>query len=98
MKKEIDALVRAGYYSSKSDVVKDALRTFLEEKENMRVAAAVEIYKQGEVSLGKAAEIADMEIIEFKERLAELGVTRVIKAETAKKMDRELARIQRKYG
>ncbi len=98
VKKEIDALVRAGYYSSKSDVVKDALRTFLAKKENMRVAAAAELYKQEEVSLGKAAEIADMGIMEFKERLAELGITRVIKSETAKKMDRELARIQRKYG
>jgi len=98
MKKEIDALVRAGYYSSKSDVVKDALRTFLDKKENMRVAAAAELYKQGEVSLGKAAEIADMGIVEFKERLAELGVTRVIKSETAKKMDRELGGLQRKYG
>jgi len=97
VKMEIDALVRAGYYSSKSDVVKDALRTFLDKKENMRVAAAAELYKQSEVSLGKAAEIADMGIAEFKERLAELGVTRVIKAESAKKIDRELARLQRKY-
>ena len=39
-----------------------------------------------------------MGIMEFKERLAELGITRVIKSETAKKMDREPARIQRKYG
>jgi len=31
-----------------------------------------------------------MGIIEFKERLAELGVTRVIKAETAKKRDKRL--------
>ncbi|MDG6996440.1 MAG: UPF0175 family protein [Nitrososphaerota archaeon] len=98
LKKEIDALVRAGYYSSKSDVVKDALRTFLEKKANMRAAAAVELYKQGEVSVGKAAEIAEMGIVEFKEQLAELGVTRVIRAEGAKKMDRELARIQRKHG
>ena len=58
VKKEIDALVRAGYYSSKSDVVKDALRTFLAKKENMRVAAAAELYKQEEVSLGKAAEMS----------------------------------------
>jgi Arc/MetJ-type ribon-helix-helix transcriptional regulator len=98
VKKEIDALVSAGYYSSKSDVVKDALRTFLDKKKNMRIAAAVELYKREEVSLGKAAEIADMGILEFKERLAELGYTRVLKTETARKMDKELAKIQRKYG
>ena len=90
MKKEIDALVKAGYYSSKSDVVKDALRTFLGTKKNLRLAAAVELYKREEVSLGKAAEIADIGIVEFKERLAELGITREIKSESAKKMDVEL--------
>lgn len=78
VKKEIDALVKAGYYSSKSDVVKDALRTFLSEKKNLRLAAAVELYKRGEVSLGKAAEIADVGIVEFKEVLASQGYKRVL--------------------
>ena len=39
VKKEIDALVKAGYYSSKSDVVKDALRNLLSGKRNLRLAA-----------------------------------------------------------
>jgi len=78
VKKEIDALVKAGYYSSKSDVVKDALRTFLSEKKNLRTAAAVELYKRDEISLGKAAEIADMGIVEFKEVLASQGYKRVL--------------------
>ena len=78
VKKEIDALVKAGYYSSKSEVVKDALRTFLYSKRSLRLAAAAELYKDGEVTLGKAAEIADVGVIEFKEILANLGQKRVI--------------------
>ncbi len=78
VKKEIDALVKAGYYSSKSDVVKDALRTFLSKKKNLRLAAAVELYKREEVSLGKAAEIADVGIVEFKEVLESQGYKRVL--------------------
>jgi Arc/MetJ-type ribon-helix-helix transcriptional regulator len=78
VKKEIDALVKAGYYSSKSDVVKDALRTFLAEKKNMRLAAAVELYKCDELSLGKAAEVADLGIVEFKEALASQDHRRVL--------------------
>ncbi len=78
VKKEISALVKAGYYSSKSDVVKDALRTFLYSKRRLRLAAAAELYKDGEVTLGKAAEIADVGIIEFKEILANLGHKRII--------------------
>jgi len=98
VKKEISALVKSGYYSSKSDVVKDALRTFLYSKRNLRIAAAIELYKEGEVTLGKAAEISDMSIAEFKERLKESGIARTIVAESAKKMDREIARIKRKHG
>ncbi len=78
VKKEINALVKAGYYSSKSDVVKDALRTFLYSKRSLRLAAAAELYKDGEVTLGKAAEIADVGVIEFKEILANLGQKRMI--------------------
>jgi len=78
VKKEIGALVKAGYYSSKSDVVKDALRTFLYSKRNLRLAAAVELYRDGEISFGKAAEIADVGIAEFKEILASLGHNRTI--------------------
>lgn len=98
MKKEIEALVRSGHYSSKSDVVKDALRYMLDKKKNLRLAASIELYKSGEISLGKAAEIADINLVEYKERLKDFGVTRVIEAETSKKMDAELARIKRKYG
>lgn len=98
VKKEIDALVKAGYYTSKSDVVKDALRTFLNSKKNLRIAAAIEMYKSGEITLGKAAEISDMGIIEFKDRLKELGIRRVIVSESASKMKRELRAMQRKYG
>ena len=78
VKKEIDALVKAGYYSSKSDVVKDALRTLLSEKKNLRLAAAVELYRRDELSLGKAAEVADIGIIEFKEVLASQNHRRVL--------------------
>jgi predicted HTH domain antitoxin len=90
--------VKAGYYSSKSDVVKDALRTFLYSKKNLRLAAAIELCRSGEVSLGKAAEIADVGIIEFKEILASRGYKRVLTAENAKKMDSELAKIKSRYG
>lgn len=78
---EIDALIDAGYYSSKSDVVKDALRTLLEIKANLRIAASVEMYKKGKVSIGKAAELAGMSVIEFKEVLIDRGIKRRIRVE-----------------
>jgi Arc/MetJ-type ribon-helix-helix transcriptional regulator len=80
VKKEVDALVKSGYYSSKSDVVKDALRYMLDNKKNLRVAAAIELYKSGEVSLGKAAEIARVSLVEFKDILGSQAYKRVLEA------------------
>ncbi len=95
-KKRIDALVKSGFYSSKSDVVKDALRYMFEHKKNLNIAAAVEMYKHGEISLGKAAEIADMGIIEFKEGLTSHGYKRIVRAtvKETRKADEILAKMR----
>ena len=65
MEEEINALVRAGHYSSKSDVVKDALRHLLKHRVNLRHAAAIELLKEGKISIGKASEIAELSVEEL---------------------------------
>ncbi|MBI2583706.1 MAG: UPF0175 family protein [Candidatus Aenigmarchaeota archaeon] len=96
MEEEIEALIEAGYYSSKSDVVKDAIRELLEKNRNLRTAAAVEMYKKGNVSLGRAAEIADMNIVEFKEVLRDRGVKipAGVDREAIKSSDKVMKRIR----
>lgn len=98
VKKEIDELVRSGYYSSKSDVVKDALRFMLDNKKNLRLAAAIGLYRNGQITLGKAAEIAGVGMIEFKDHLKEYGVRRAIKSENAAKMDRAIEKMKARHG
>jgi predicted HTH domain antitoxin len=82
IEKEIEALIRAGYYSSKSDAVKDAFRTLLDTKPALKLASAIELYKAGEVSLARAAEISGMNIEDFKHVLSDRGVKRIIKPDT----------------
>ncbi|MGC1122796.1 MAG: UPF0175 family protein [Candidatus Methanofastidiosia archaeon] len=89
MEAEIEAVIKAGYYSSKSEVVKDALRLLFEIKKELKIASAVELYKSGEISLGKAAEIAGITVLEFKELLANRGIYREIEAESAEEMNRK---------
>ena len=96
MKKEVDALVRSGHYSSKSDVIKDAVRYMLDNKSNIRNAAAIELYRAGEVSLGKAAEIANVGLIEFKEILANQGYKTTLQA--SKKQVKRADDLMRKIG
>ena len=82
IEKEIEALIRAGYYSSKSEAIKDAFRTLLDTKPALKLASLIELYKAGEVSLSRAAEIAGMNIEDFKHVLSKMGVKRTIKPGT----------------
>jgi predicted HTH domain antitoxin len=90
IERKVRALVDAGYYSSESEVIKNAIISLFRENTELNVTVAIELYKKGEVSLSKAAEIAGMSTIEFKEILGKRGFTREIKARPAEEMDEKL--------
>lgn len=69
-----DALVRSGLYSSKNELVEDALRTFFEFRADMRIAAVVEMYKTEDISISRAAELAGVSTEEIKDFLAKAGI------------------------
>lgn len=70
-----DALVRSGVYSTKNELIEDALKTFFEFRKDLRIAAVVELYKTEEMSISKAAELAGVSTEEMKDFLAkEAGV------------------------
>ncbi len=56
----------------------------------MNINAAIELYKKGQVSLSKAAEIAGMTTVEFKEILGKRGIVREIEARPTAEMDKKL--------
>ena len=96
--KEIDAIIRAGYYANKSEVVRDAIRTLFANTPGLRISAAVEMYKMGDYTLSKCAEVAGMTSIEFKEILRDRGIrvrTIVEDKETLKKGIEVLKRKQK---
>ena len=58
--------------------------------ESMNLEQAVRLYVSGKISLGKAAELAGTNVVEFKEILANRGQVRVLKTsrKDIKKPDR----------
>ncbi len=68
------ALVRGRIYSTKKELIEDALRTFFEFRKDMRIAAVVEMYKTEEMSISKAAELAGVNTEEMKDFLAKSGI------------------------
>ena len=94
--KEIEAIIRAGYYTNKSEVVRDALRTLFANSPNLRTSAAVEMYKSEDYTLSKCAEIAGMTSIEFKEILKDRGIKIQIIPEDKKSIKKGVEVLKRK--
>jgi Arc/MetJ-type ribon-helix-helix transcriptional regulator len=71
---EIKAVVQAGAYNSKEEVIGHALEVLLAAYVPLRIDTAVELYRQGTVTIARAAEIAGLELEAFKDQLAEHNV------------------------
>ncbi len=91
---EINALVRGGYFRSRGSFIKEAVRYTLISRQDLRVNAAIEMYRSGRVSLGRASELASISIFEFKEILKERGIKTVVEAPTKEEMDRQIKRLE----
>lgn len=75
---ELDMLVERGIYKDREALLKDAMRSLLRSKPELRGQLAIELYKRGKVSLSRAAEIGGIDMESFKELLREAGVVRTI--------------------
>ena len=74
LKMEIEASSEIGYYDNKSEFLRDATRTLLAARKDLRMAIACELYKKEKISLGRAVEIADVNYEEMKRILAERDI------------------------
>jgi len=92
---EIDALIKSGHYLNTNDFIKDAIRSLFEYKPVMKIDAAIELYKEGKVSLGKAAEIAGINTIQFKEMLGIRGIIREIGSESVNELEDNVAQLDK---
>lgn len=74
MKEEIEAIPKTGLYSSVSEFLRDAIRAYFSVRRDVRTAVALELYKEGKISSGRAAEIADVPYDEMRRTLMERGL------------------------
>ena len=83
---KIDSLIRTKSYSSKDEVISDALRALLLLKPGLKTEIAVDLYINDKVSLWKAADIAGMSPEEFKALLASRSIKIEIGGSEEKRM------------
>ncbi len=69
---KIKRLIDAGLYGSITEAVRDALRHLFREYDEKEIAA--ELYREGKVSIAKAANIAGVSLSRMKKILMEKGI------------------------
>ena len=70
---ELEVIPKTGYYTSTSEFLKDAMKTILAARKDLMVSIAIELYKK-DYSLGRVAEIADLDYEAMKELLVKSGI------------------------
>jgi predicted HTH domain antitoxin len=91
---EINALVKGGYFRSKDSFIEESVKYMLVSHGDLKINAAVEIYRSGDVSFARAAEVAGMSIFEFKEGLKTRGITMVVEAPSKEEIDSQIKRME----
>ena len=74
LSKSLPRVLVPKYYNSVDNLIEDAFRALLNLKPGLKVEMAVELYLREEISLSRAAEIAGMDIEDFKEILKVRGL------------------------
>ena len=92
LEQELDAVVRAGLFSSREEALATAVGLLFDARPGMRLEAAIEMFKSDEISLTRGAEIAGLDFITFQQILSERGVPIIIECDTPENMDADAAR------
>ena len=75
---ELKVIPSTGFYKTEEEFIKEAINTLLATRKDLRITIACELYKRGEISFGKACEIASLNIEEMKEILYKRGIRRSV--------------------
>jgi len=84
---QVDAVVRAGVFPDRGHAVAEAMQTLFAVRPQLRTAAAVELFREGEISLLRAAEMAELDFESFRILLAERAIPWEVEAEPSDQID-----------
>ncbi|MBS3123829.1 UPF0175 family protein [Candidatus Woesearchaeota archaeon] len=94
LRMELGAIPETGYYDSTSEFLRDAMRTILASRKDLRIAIASVLYKNGKISFGKAVEMVGVNYEEMKKIFIDKGLKLRRGASSKKEMEEELADLE----
>lgn len=85
--RELAAVVRSGAFRNEAEAIQEALGTLFANKPQYRIEAALEMLRSGEVTLSRAAEIAGVNPVRFRELWRQRGGRQQIEVDAADIID-----------
>ncbi len=92
-KTELQTIMNVGSWQTEEEMISEALDTLLSSRPELRRGVAVELYLQDKVTLSRAAEIAGMNLWQFKDHLRARGIEILVPEETVEDLDAMIASI-----
>lgn len=87
---QLNALLKAGVFRSRGEAVEEAFRALFATRPQLKVEAAIQLFREGEVTLGRAAEIAGLTRWEFDMLLADRGIIRVVECDAVENLESQV--------
>src|SRR6266436_972364 len=88
---QLDAVIRAGLFRDREHALEEAMRMLFTVRPQLRTEAAIELFRSGEVSLLRAAEIAGLDFVSFRSMLRDRGIPWEVETDRPEEMDQALA-------
>ena len=83
MTQGLAAAVRAGIFRDEDEALREALSTWLAVKPQVRLEVAIEFFREGTVTLNRAAEIAGLNRWQFQDIVTQRGLKLEVEADDA---------------
>jgi predicted HTH domain antitoxin len=87
VEQQLEAVVRAGHFRDREHALKEALQTLFAARPQLRTEAAIELFRSGEISFLRAAEMAGLDVESFRLLLRDRAIPWEVEAETSADMD-----------
>jgi predicted HTH domain antitoxin len=87
---QLEAVVRAGLFRDRQHALQEAMQTLFTVRPQLRTEAAVELFRSGEISLLRAAEMAGLDFESFRLLLRDRAIPWEVEAERSAELDRAI--------
>jgi len=92
-KAKLQTIMSVGTWQTEEEILSEALDALLSSRPELRQDVATELYLQDKVTLSRAAEIAGMNLWQFRDHLRAQGIEILVPEETEDNLDAMIASI-----